>query len=74
MTNRFERGAGRGGAPLTDSEQAVIDLLGAGLCPKQIAQRRGTATATVRTQIKQAKRKLGARTLGELVAIGCRPD
>jgi DNA-binding CsgD family transcriptional regulator len=57
---------------LTGSEQAVVDLLADGLRAKQIAHVRGTSVQTVRTQIKLAKRKTGARTLDELVAIACR--
>lgn len=53
--------------PLTDAERAVIAMLRDGLLPKQIAMKRGTSLATVRTQIKHAKRKSGARTLNDLI-------
>lgn len=53
---------------LTRAEADVVALLAAGLTPKEIAHRRGTSLATVRTQIKNAKRASGARTLDELVA------
>jgi DNA-binding CsgD family transcriptional regulator len=36
--------------------------------PKEIAVRRGTSLATVRTQIRDAKRRSKARTIDELVA------
>lgn len=58
---------------LSPAEQAVVGLLADGLTPKQIAHLRGTSLATVRTQIKRAKRTTQARTLDELVASGWRP-
>lgn len=54
---------------LSPAEDAVVALLAAGLTPKQIAHQRGTSLATVRTQIKRAKRAAQARTLDELVAV-----
>lgn len=53
--------------PLTAAEAAVVAMLRDGLLPKQIALQRGTSLATVRTQIKHAKRKSGARTLNDLI-------
>lgn len=53
--------------PLTEAEQAVVAMLRDGLLPKQIALQRGTSLSTVRTQIKHAKRKTGARTLNDLI-------
>ncbi|MDO8213857.1 helix-turn-helix transcriptional regulator [Conexibacter sp. CPCC 206217] len=58
---------------LSPAEEAVVGLLADGLTPKQIAHVRGTSLATVRTQIKRAKRTTQARTLDELVASGWRP-
>jgi DNA-binding CsgD family transcriptional regulator len=55
-------------APLSPAEREVVDLLANGLTPKEIAVARGTSLATVRTQIKNAKRTAGARTLDQLVA------
>jgi DNA-binding CsgD family transcriptional regulator len=52
---------------LTDAERSVVALLAAGHVPKQIAVMRGVELSTVRSQIKAAKRKTGARTLPELV-------
>ncbi len=52
---------------LTPAEREVVTLLAAGRVPKEIAAARGTTLATVRTQIKHAKRRTGARTLDELV-------
>ncbi|HST42356.1 MAG TPA: sigma factor-like helix-turn-helix DNA-binding protein [Conexibacter sp.] len=60
-------------APLSPAEAAVVALLADGLTPKQIAHERGTSLATVRTQIKRAKRATSARTLDELVASAWRP-
>ncbi|MDW5597581.1 helix-turn-helix transcriptional regulator [Conexibacter stalactiti] len=59
--------------PLSPAETAVVALLADGLTPKQIAHARGTSLATVRTQIKRAKRATSARTLDELVASAWRP-
>lgn len=53
--------------PLTEAERAVVMMLRDGLLPKQIARQRGSSLATVRTQIKHAKRKTGARTLNDLI-------
>ena len=52
--------------PLTDAEREVVRLLADGYAPKQIAFMRGVALATVRSQLKRAKYKTGARTLAEL--------
>jgi DNA-binding CsgD family transcriptional regulator len=61
-------------ARLSPAERAVVALLAEGLTPKQIAHARGTSLATVRTQIKRAKRSTRARTLDELVATAWRPS
>jgi DNA-binding CsgD family transcriptional regulator len=58
------------GAALTGAECEVVALLADGHRPKQIARLRGVALSTVRSQIKAAKEKTGARTIDELVAIG----
>jgi DNA-binding CsgD family transcriptional regulator len=55
--------------PLTPAEQRVVDALARGIVPKQIARQLGVSIATVRTHIRNAKRKLGARTLTELVRV-----
>lgn len=61
-------------ARLTPAEAAVVAMLASGLAPKEIASTRGTTLATVRTQIKRAKRATGALTLEELVAtVGRQP-
>jgi DNA-binding CsgD family transcriptional regulator len=56
-------------ARLTRAELRVVEQLALGLAAKQIAFASGVSVPTVRTQIKHAKRKTGARTLAELVAI-----
>jgi DNA-binding CsgD family transcriptional regulator len=56
-------------ARLTPTEREVVKMLGAGHRAKQIALSRGVKLSTVRSQVKAAKRKTGARTLSELVAI-----
>lgn len=55
-----------GRARLTESERAVVHLLAQGHAPKQIAHLRGVELSTVRSQLKRAKQKTGARTLSEL--------
>lgn len=54
---------------LTSREREVVALLAKGLAPKQIAMQRGISLATVRSVLKMAKRKTGARTLSELVGL-----
>ena len=54
---------------LTPSEVTVVNGLAGGSAPKEIAYQLGVSVATVRTHIKHAKRKTGARTLRELAGI-----
>jgi DNA-binding CsgD family transcriptional regulator len=54
---------------LTPAERRVVQRLGEGLLAKQIALEAGVSVATVRAQIKAAKRKTGARTLGDLAGL-----
>lgn len=56
---------------LSPAEREVVEALARGLSPKEVATERGTSIATVRTQIKKAKKKSSARTLNELVALVC---
>lgn len=63
-----------GGPHLTPSERRVVEALATGLTPKQIAYDGRVSVATIRTHIKNAKRKLGARTLAELSAMTARSD
>lgn len=53
---------------LTRTEADIVAMLRDGHTPKQIALQRGRSIHTVRTQIKHAKRKVGARTLNELIS------
>jgi DNA-binding CsgD family transcriptional regulator len=55
--------------PLTAAEREVVVLLADGHAPKQIALLRDVKLSTVRSQIKTAKKKTGARTIPELVAM-----
>jgi DNA-binding CsgD family transcriptional regulator len=55
--------------PLTTAERDVLALLAHGRAPKQAAYERGIAISTVRSHIRAAKRKTGARTLEQLVAL-----
>ena len=59
---------------LTATERRVVEALAGGLAPKQIAREWGLALSTIRTHIKHAKRKTGARTLPELTAMTARAD
>jgi DNA-binding CsgD family transcriptional regulator len=65
--------AGAPAVALTPAEVAVVEGLAAGLAPKQLAFERKVKLSTVRTHIKHAKRKTGARTLRELAALPSRP-
>jgi DNA-binding CsgD family transcriptional regulator len=56
-------------AALTPAELGVLALLAAGQAPKQAARELSVSLATVRSHIAAAKRKTGARTLEQLVAI-----
>lgn len=56
---------------LSPAELEVVRGMVEGLSPKEVSQERGTSIATVRTQLKRAKKKTAARTLNELVALVC---
>ena len=56
-------------SPLTRGEREVAALLAAGRVPKQVAHDLSIALPTVRSRIAAAKRKTGARTLDQLVAL-----
>jgi DNA-binding CsgD family transcriptional regulator len=53
----------------TTSERNVLALLATGRSPKQAARDLVVTLATVRSHVASAKRKCGARTLDQLVAI-----
>jgi DNA-binding CsgD family transcriptional regulator len=59
---------------LTEREARVVEELARGRRPKQIAFDWGVSLATVRTHIRRAKRKTGARTLPELAAMTAAPE
>jgi DNA-binding CsgD family transcriptional regulator len=59
---------------LTTAELRVVDALARGMRPKQLAYAWGVSLATIRTHIRHAKRKTGARTLPELAVIVARRD
>jgi DNA-binding CsgD family transcriptional regulator len=61
-------------ARLTPTERRIIEGLAAGKAAKELAYMRGVSLSTVRTHIKNAKRKSGARTLRELAALPSRAD
>lgn len=59
---------------LTRTERRVVEALAAGFAAKEVAHTWGVSLATVRTHIRNAKRKTGARTLRELATFPSRPD
>ena len=59
-----------GAAGLTEREREVLQLLALGYTGPEIADRLVLGLDTVRTHIRNLKRKLGARTLPHLVALG----
>jgi DNA-binding CsgD family transcriptional regulator len=61
-------------ASLTPTERKVVEGLAAGVAAKQIAAAWGISQDTVRSHIKNAKRKTGSRTLRELAALSSRAD
>ena len=59
---------------LTPTERSVVEGLAAGRAAKELAHTRGVSVATIRTHIKNAKRKTGARTLRELATLPAGTD
>jgi DNA-binding NarL/FixJ family response regulator len=61
---------------LTPTEVCVVEDLALGKRAEQIAHERAVAQAAIRTQIANAKRKLGARTMPKWGAVHCpaRPE
>lgn len=53
-------------AKLTPREREVVELLGKGLAPKQIARQLGTSPRTVRNHIYRAKDLAECQTVIEL--------
>jgi DNA-binding CsgD family transcriptional regulator len=67
--------AGRPPPPrLTPTEVRVVEGLSQGKTAKQLAFEWGVALPTVRTHIRHAKRKTGARTLRQLAALARRAE
>jgi DNA-binding CsgD family transcriptional regulator len=60
-------------AELTPTERRVVEGLATGRAAKELAHAWGVSLATVRTHIKNAKRKTGTRTLRELATLPSRP-
>jgi DNA-binding CsgD family transcriptional regulator len=54
---------------LTPAEMRTVRALAAGIAPKELAHQLGGSISTIRAHIRNAKRKTGARTLRELVAV-----
>lgn len=66
------RKARRGASPLTGRERDVLGRFAQGLRPDRIADRLGLSKRTVDMHAANARRKLGARTIAEAVAIATR--
>ncbi len=56
-------------ADLTKTEVLTVQLLSDGMNAPEIAEMRHRHRETVRTQIKNAREKLGAKTVAQLVKI-----
>jgi DNA-binding CsgD family transcriptional regulator len=69
---QLQLGPGDAIAYLTTQERKVVEWLGQGRRPKEIAREWGISLATIRSHIRRAKQKTGARTLPELMAVGWR--
>ena len=54
---------------LTSAEADIAIEIASGAIPAEVAERRGTTAATVRTQVKTALRKTGARRQADLAAL-----
>jgi DNA-binding CsgD family transcriptional regulator len=61
--------AARGYGALTAREREVLSLLAEGLTAKQVADRLVLSLLTVRTHVRNAKERLGARTTPHAIAI-----
>jgi DNA-binding CsgD family transcriptional regulator len=59
---------------LTPREREILALLAEGLHADEVAQRLVISPLTVRTHIRNAKDKLGARTAGQAIAMAMRDD
>jgi DNA-binding NarL/FixJ family response regulator len=64
------RAEGRDFEDLSPKQLATLRLLAQGLERKQIAERMGIGEETVKTHLAEVRRKLGARTSAQAVAIG----
>ena len=61
-----------GVAPLSPREIDCVSFIAAGLRPDRIAQRLGLAAVTVNLHVRNARRKLSAKTNAETVAKAIR--
>ena len=67
-----ERAVDDGTSELTPKQHDALQLLASGLERKEIAQKMGIGEETVKTHLAEARRRLGARTSAQAVAIGVR--
>ncbi|HEV2923752.1 MAG TPA: LuxR C-terminal-related transcriptional regulator [Solirubrobacteraceae bacterium] len=65
---------GRGAGSLTTREREVITLIAMGRETNEIAEQLHISSETVRTHVRNAMSKLGARTRAQLVAIALSTD
>jgi DNA-binding CsgD family transcriptional regulator len=59
---------------LTPREREILALLAEGLHADEVGERLVISPLTVRTHIRNAKDKLGARTAGQAIAMAMRDD
>lgn len=71
---RAEPANGRGGPRLTPREREIVDLLAGGLTGEEISTRLFISPETVRTHIRNAMNRLGARTRAHLVTLAATKD
>lgn len=67
-----ESGRQGGAEPLTPRQLDVVQMVGNGLCNKEIARQLGVAVATVRTHLTRAHEKLGTESRIELALLAAR--
>jgi DNA-binding CsgD family transcriptional regulator len=68
-SNAYSQQFLRGVYGLTPAEAAVVDLIGRGIVPKQVARVLGVAPSTVRTHLHHAFAKTGVSRQAELAHL-----
>ncbi len=70
----FDRKAILGQRPLSARERQCLDLVSRGLRAKEIAHSLGVSEASIRLYLKNARSKLGARTMEEAIVLALQSD